>query len=43
MATQVLSDVELERLLGFPGIDGEGLVRCFALTSADEALIRPHR
>ncbi len=43
MATQVFSDVELDRLRGFPGIGREELVRFFTLTPADETFVRTHR
>jgi hypothetical protein len=43
MATQVFSDVELDRLRGFPEIGREELVRFFTLTPADESFIRTHR
>jgi len=43
VATQVFSDVELERLRGFPEIDGNELVRFFTLTPTDETLVRSHR
>jgi hypothetical protein len=43
VATQVFSDAELERLRGFPEIDGNELVRFFTLTPTDETLVRSHR
>ncbi len=41
MATQVFSEAELERQLGFPEVDREQLVRYFTLTPTDEAFVRP--
>ena len=43
MATQVVSDAELERLCGFPEIDRQELVCFFTLTPSDESCIRSHR
>lgn len=41
MATRVFSDVELERLRGFPDIGRAELIRFFTLTPADAAFVDP--
>jgi hypothetical protein len=43
MATQILSDAELEKLRRFPELSREELVRYFTLTPADESFLIGHR
>jgi len=43
LATRVFSDVELERLRGFPDIGRDELIRFFTLTPADVAFVDPGR
>ncbi len=43
MATQIMSDAELEKLRGFPEISREELVHYFTLTPADEGFLAGHR
>jgi hypothetical protein len=43
MATQILSDAELEKLRRFPELSREELVRYFSLMPADESFLMGHR
>ena len=43
MATQILSDAELEKLRRFPELSREELVRYFTLMPADESFLMGHR
>jgi hypothetical protein len=43
MATQIMSDEELDKLQAFPEISREELVRYFTLTPADEGFLAAHR